>query len=90
MGRCSRHLDNRGVAWVLAPPVPPPPTQQKFVIHQNLRNRLNCTQNLTIKKKIKVFVGRFLVMGGASGANISIFLEDLIRFLLMWGRQNVN
>ena len=29
-------------------------------------------------------------MGGASEPNISIFLEDRICFLLMWGCQNVN
>ena len=41
----------------LAPGRPPPPwpPQQKFVIHQNLRNRWNCSQNLAIWKQMKIF-----------------------------------
>ena len=46
------------------PPTPPPPTPRIFfLIHQNLRNRLNYSQNLAIKKQIKFLVGRFLVVG---------------------------
>ena len=56
---------------------------------QNLRNRLYCSQNLAISKQVKFLVGQFLVVG-TSGPKISLFLDDLICFLLMRGRQNVN
>ena len=46
-----------------APPPHPSPPQKKIVIHQNLRNHLNYSKNLAIKKQIKFLVGRFLVVG---------------------------
>ena len=62
----ARVFGARGADFRLAPPPgappPPPPPQKKFVIHQNLRNRLNYSKNLAIKKQIKFLVGRFLVV----------------------------
>ena len=88
--RRSEGFGARDADFRLAPPPPRPSPQKKFVINQNLQNRLNCWQNLAILKQIKFLVGRFSLVGEPSGPKISIFLEDLICFLLMWGRQNVN
>ena len=67
----------------------PTPPKKKLLIHQNLRNRLNYSKNLAIKNKLN-FCWAIFSSEGPSGLNISIFLEDRICFLSMWGRQNVN
>ena len=60
----ARVFGARGADFRFAPPPPPVPvTPNKFVIHQNLRNRLSYSKIRAIYKQIKILVGWFLVVG---------------------------
>ena len=71
----ARVFGARGADFRLAPLRP-----EKFVINQNLRNRLNCWQNLAILKRIKFLVGRFSVVGDHLDPTFPYFMKILSVF----------
>ena len=80
----ARVFGARGADFNIGANQPP----KKFEIPKNLRNCLNCSAKcwLSLKTIQNVIIGRFLVLVGEHlGPYISIFLEDLICFLLGCG-----